>query len=239
MTAGTPSALPARSLSSLTEGAGVRWLYALHRVLSRISGGRAGVYPYLICAQPVSTPGAARLRASPGTEVRRAGPDDPLLSRSPRPAQELQRRLATGAECWVLSLNQDFGGHLWLSREAFDEDEVRCRYVLPGPDCVWDFDVYVPPALRHGRAMARLWQGVSDALASQGVVWSYSRISRFNAASARSHERLGARHVATVTFLVVGPLQLGFGGPLGIRMSLGRHSRPEVQLSVAMQPSEA
>ncbi|MCU0927174.1 MAG: hypothetical protein MUF44_14505, partial [Hydrogenophaga sp.] len=74
--------------------------------------------------------------------------------------------------------------------------------------CVWDYDVYVEPRLRLGRAMARLWRAVDDDLAARGVRWSFSRINRFNAASMRAHQRLGAVEIGRVMFSVVGSLQL-------------------------------
>jgi hypothetical protein len=222
----------ARGLSARADGWPARLMSLCHRALARLSGGRAGLYVYLLCAQPIGDPGGPRLRADPGASVRRIEPDDPLQADFPRPAAVQARRYAAGAECWALSLRGRFAGHIWIQRHAYDEDEVRCRYVLPGPECVWDFDVYVPPELRAGRALARLWQGVDDALAAQGVRWSCSRISLFNPASVRAHERLGARHVGTVGCLVLGPVQITLG-PHRPRLHIGSTAKPgpSVQIS--------
>ena len=120
-------------------------------------------------------------------------------------------------------------GHIWLARGRYDEDEVRCRYILPGPTTVWDYDVFVAPAFRATRAMARMWKGVSSALRIEGVMWTYSRISLFNAASVQTHEQLGARHLCTAVFLAIGPLQAAlFTRPLRLRLAMGRSAAPPV-----------
>jgi len=77
---------------------------------------------------------------------------------------------------------------------------------------VWDFDVFVVPRYRLGRTMARLWKAVDADLSAQGVQWSFSRISLFNAESMNSHARLGAVAVGHAIFLVAGKLQLSFSG---------------------------
>jgi hypothetical protein len=62
--------------------------------------------------------------------------------------------------------------------------------------------------LRFGRTLARLWLHVEQALASEGIRWSFSRISLFNSGSLSAHRRLGAVRRGTALFLVLGPAQL-------------------------------
>ena len=79
--------------------------------------------------------------------------------------------------------------------------------------------------------MARLWHGVNRALWDDGVRWSYSRISLYSRKSVQSHEKLGARGVGVVAFLVLGPLQLSLGPRRWhLRLSTGAHDIPVIHL---------
>jgi hypothetical protein len=190
-------------------GRSVAALYVLHRVLQRVSGGRAAIVPYVLVAQPVGNPALADVKPDASTVVRRITPDDPVVASFPRPAEVNAQRFADGSECYVAWVKGQFAGHIWIARGRYVEDEVRCVYEIADPvTCVWDYDVYVEPRLRLGRAMARLWRAVDDDLAARGVRWSFSRINRFNAASMRAHQRLGAVEIGRVMFSVVGSLQL-------------------------------
>jgi GNAT superfamily N-acetyltransferase len=190
---------------------GVALQYAVHRVLQKLSGGRAALVPYLLVAQPLVGADAAGPVAgrSSSTVVERAGPKHPAGSAFPRPPSIIEQRFADGAECHVALVKGEFAGYIWISRNRHVEDEVRCTWVLAEPAAsVWDHDVYVEPRFRLGRTMARLWQAVDETLHREGVRWTFSRISRFNSASIRSHQRLGARPVGTACFLRIGRLQL-------------------------------
>lgn len=205
-------------------------LYLAHRLLARVTGGRVRLVPYALVAQPIGPAAFASLRDDPKTAVRWVGPQDALAERFPRPAAVNGSRWQGGAECYAVQVGGAFAGHLWLSRGLHSEDEVRCDYRL-GPATVWDFDVYIAPAFRLGRTMARLWKGVNAALADQRVRWTLSRISLFNAASLKAHQRLGAVRLATAVFLVAGRLQLAFFtcAPF-VHVSLRAGQRPAVEL---------
>ena len=221
-----------RSLVTRHGGAAVAALYVLHRLLQTASGGRAGIVPYLLVAQPVGNPALRDVRPSPDTVVERVGATHPVVAEFPRPPQVVAQRFADGAECHVAFVKSGFGGHIWIARGVYVEDEVRCRFVIVEPASgVWDYDVYVPRRLRLGRTMGRLWKAVDDALAAEGVRWSYSRINRFSARSVQSHQRLGAVTVARVVFVVLGPLQLAFGGRgIGVQLHGPRGRGPEIRL---------
>lgn len=208
-------------------------LYLVHRVLQRISGGRAGVVPYALVAQPVGNPALAGVRPDPSTVVRRIDRDDPVIAEFPRPRSIIEQRFADGAECHVAWVKGRFAGYIWIARGRYVEDEVRCIYEIADPAGVWDYDVYVDPALRLGRTLARLWKCVDDSLAARGVSRSYSRINRFNAASARSHQRLGAQVLRSVCFLKLGALEIAFDRPWRARMSFGTGGGPRVQLTAS------
>lgn len=221
-----------RALVAEHGSAGLALLYGLHRLLQKTTGGRAAIVPYLLVAQPVGNSALASIKATPGFVVQRVGPDHPLLAAFPRPAEVNAQRFADGAECFAATVNGQFAGHIWIARYRYVEDEVRCVYEISDPALgVWDYDVYVEPRFRIGRTMGRLWKAVDDALAAEGVKWSFSRINRFNSASVKSHQRLGAVSVGRVTFGVVGSLQLGVGRALEVaHVSLLRNTVPHLQL---------
>lgn len=212
-------------------GAASTVLYLLDRLLSAASGGRAHVYRYLLVAQPIAA-GVAPLRPDARTRVEPAGPEHALASAFPRPAAVIRQRHADGAQCLVASHDEAFAGYLWWQRGHYDEDEVRCRFVLGEPDTsVWDFDVYVEPRFRLGRTMARLWDDAARRWHADGVRWSFSRISAFNAASIASHARMGLKPVGHAVFVVVGPWQLGlFSRPPHVHLALSASARPRVTL---------
>ncbi len=213
------------------EGLRVTLLHALHRALDKLSGGHAGIVSYLLVTQPLGRPGAPRLRPDPACEVGKAMERDEVCAAFPRPVAVNRRRWQQGAACYAARVRGRFAGTLWIQRERYAEDEVRCDFVLSRPaESCWDFDVYVEPEFRLGRTMARLWQRAEDDLVAEGVRWSFSRISRFNAASLRSHARLGARPVGSATFVVVGSWQLALLGRSGWAFSGPRGRRPEVVL---------
>ena len=91
---------------------------------------------------------------------------------------------------------------------------------------------------RLGRTMARLWKAVDDTLVAEGVRWSFSRINRFNTASVRSHQRLGARSIGSAVFLVLGPLQLALGGGKRLpSVSLGAGIGPQLRIHAPLPPA--
>lgn len=210
-------------------------LYVLHRLLQRLSGGRAAVLPYVLVAQPVGNPALADVKPDPTTVVRRIAPDDPVVASFPRPPEVSARRFAEGCECHVAWVKGQFAGYIWIAHDRYVEDEVRCVYEISDTATgVWDYDVYVEPRLRLGRTMARLWRAVDDELSARGVRWSFSRIDRFNAPSIRAHQRLGSHEIDRATFFVVGKLQ-AMRSPRGWHFSWTRESRPTLKIAHDVQ----
>jgi hypothetical protein len=190
-------------------GVALSALYVLDRLLRRLSGGLVRVVAYALYAQPIGAATRANVRDDASTVVRKVAPSDPVTAAFPRPAQVIRRRFASGSCCYVAKVKDEFAGFIWISRGRYEEDEVRCSYVLSAPKLsAWDFDVYVEPGLRLSRTLARLWKHVDAALAADGVKWSFSRISVFNNASVSAHQRLGAVKVGRASFILLGPLQL-------------------------------
>ncbi|MBK9363221.1 MAG: GNAT family N-acetyltransferase [Rubrivivax sp.] len=204
--------------------------YAAHRLLQRASGGRAAVVPYGLYAQPLGG-NAAALRPEPSTVVQQIDAGHPLNELLPRPAEVIARRHQQGDQCHVAVVKGQLAGTIWIARGHYDEDEVRCRYLLTEPAIsAWDYDVYVEPKYRLGRTMARLWSAVDRHLSDIGVCWSFSRISRFNTGSVSSHARLGAVEIGRATFVVLGSLQLAWWHANGQPLQWHLGGTPLVQL---------
>lgn len=188
-------------------------LFMLARLLGIISRGHIRLIRYYLVAQPVcptSAPLPTQLRGTNAeSSIQFCDHNAPELLQFPRPAHVIAQRFAKGHRCLRSTHRSRFSGYIWLARDYYDEDEVRCRYRLAEPaSSIWDYDVYVAPEFRIGRTFSRLWQHASQILAQEGVQWSFSRISAFNAESLRAHARLGATRVSSVTFMQIGPVQL-------------------------------
>lgn len=204
-------------------------LYLLGQTLQRATNGRAFIVRYHFVAQPVPRTPDKHARPSARSSVRKVTPTDPIVATFPRPASVIAQRFASGATCFVAENDGHFAGYLWIARDAYEEDEIRCRYEFsPTESCAWDFDVYVAPEYRIGRTFARLWDAANEHLSKAGVLWSLSRISAFNRASIAAHERLGISKLCAATFLTLGPLQVSF---LPGRTRMHLRSRPVIRLA--------
>lgn len=214
----SPSQLPAQTVlgkwRSLRQELGTaNALFSLaHRLLWRLSGERCRIERFVLVAQPVTDRQRVHAQRLKDVQLRWIGAGDPALAAMPRPMNVLRQRLDQGAHCLVAELHGQLIGFLWQSDLDFDEDVVRVRYQLPdlpaGQRASWDFDIYVAPEHRLGFVLGKLWDAADARMRAQGIAWSMSRISAFNQASLRSHQRLGARTLGPVSFVVLGPLQL-------------------------------
>jgi hypothetical protein len=118
-----------------------------------------------------------------------------------------EQRFDQGAVCVGAYRNDTLMGYVWFCFQQYVEDEARCVYILPA-FAAFDFDVYVFPEHRMGRAFAAVWYGATKYLTGIGVGVSFSRVARTNMLSRRSHTRLGARRVGEALFLKLGHLQI-------------------------------
>ncbi len=199
-------------LSALTTmGAVDGSLYLLGRVGAKLSAGRLRLVKYCVVAQPLGRPQPRPLRPDPHTHIDWVVAGDALCASFPRPPEVIERRFRSGARCLGAVVKGEFAGFIWLQTRRYEEDEVRCTYVLADPRAaVWDFDVYVAPKFRLGRTLARLWQAADERLAAEGFRWSISRISAFNPGSLATHRRLGTVEIDRLLFLRLGRHQLAF-----------------------------
>lgn len=183
-------------------------LYLASRSLTLLSGGHARLVRYQIVAQPVPSPSSTAKPSSIDVAIALAG--DALVTEFPRERSINIQRFDDGAICIAASKAGHFVGHIWLSLARYDDDEVRASYLLEPPEATaWDFDVHIEPEYRLSRAFQRLWDGAFDYLRSRGVTATISRISAFNPESLAAHRRLGAEQVASATFVILGPIQIG------------------------------
>lgn len=93
-------------------------------------------------------------------------------------------------------------GFIWFCFKTYEEDEVRCTYVLDEPEgSVFDFDLYVFPEHRMGIAFMAIWHGANAWLRERGVQYTFSRMTRFNQISRRSHAHLKSKRIGLAMFL--------------------------------------
>lgn len=207
------------------------FLYSANRAYTKTTG-RHILWRYVLVAQPV--PSKDRLSVSRGRtiEVRPLNPGDPTLTLLPITVQTIEHRLRQGAICLGAFKNDEIIGCIWLQFGAFDEDEVRCRFVpLPADETAWDFDVYVAPLHRGSLAFLRLWDSANAYLRARGIRWSMSRISAFNKISLTSHARMNACRLGTATYLRLGGCQIMISSlkPF-LHLSMRPASKPSVDL---------
>lgn len=216
-------------------------LYTLDRAFSSLSGGRCRFFKYYLVVQPVPAHPLAALPKSSRTRVYQALATDDIIQQVPRPAEVIARRFRDGAVCFVAETAGTLVGFIWIKLDRYDEDEVRCKYVLhPVGEVAWDFDAFVAPEFRMTRAFVQLWEAANEYLRRHGYHWTASRISAFNPTSLASHARFGAVHRHTALFLVVGPFQLVLLSlPPWVHMSARQASRPRLVLSAASKNAKS
>lgn len=186
-------------------------LYLLARALERTTRGRCRLIKYYFAVQPVPEGGPRTAERPAKTRIYEARPDDPIVAQFPRPPEVIAWRFRDGARCFVAELSGTLVGFIWFKHASYEEDEVRCQYVLaPARDIVWEFDVYLDPRFRMSRAFQQLWGAAHEFLRSAGYRWSAGRTSAFNAISLAAHRRLGPQTIAKAVFLLLGPLQVAF-----------------------------
>jgi len=181
-------------------------LYLLARGLAAITGRRWTLFRYRFVAQPIGDTPLILLRGA-DIEIRLPAAHEALPPDYPRPANVIGQRYAQGARALTAWRKGRLAGFLWLIQSAYQEDEVRVRYLLASPHTSWDFDVWVRPEERLGWVFRKLWEAARLDLRQRDIQWSCSRISAFNAASLRAHASMGAVNMGSATFLRCGAWQ--------------------------------
>ena len=198
--------------------------YALSRTAAALPGVLYRRYQ-LIAVPRAAMPAMPRghwVRALTHAEIRHLAPDLELDDAT------IGFRLRQDMTCLAAFRGERVVGVTWLTDQPFDEDEVMVRFVPP-PGAAWDTGLYIRPDDRGGRAFAALWAGTGEWLDGRGLGWSMSRITDYNDSSWRSHARMGARVVDTLTALRIGRQQWLVGArPSRLRIAPG--AQPPVLL---------
>lgn len=183
-------------------------LYLADRVLGALVPG-VKLYAYEMMAQPITDKPLLPASFARHLSHRLLQPGDPEIAAMPARDEIKAARFADGSVCLGVYMKDKLVGYIWFSRGRHLEDEVRCTYALePAAESVFDFDLVVLPEYRMGIGFAAVWQAANTYLRESGVRQSYSRLTRFNLASRRSHAHLGWRRVAAVAFLKIRGVEL-------------------------------
>jgi hypothetical protein len=189
-------------------GLGAGLLYATDRVLSSISP-RLRLHVYELMVQPISDKPLLRGSLGRQLEIREIQPGDPEIARMPVRPEIMAQRFVQRSVCLGAFRRDQFIGYMWFCFESYDEDEVRCRYRLhPVEQAVFDFDFYLFPEHRMGLGFVGLWNGANEYLTRRGIKYTFSRLTRFNLASRRSHQHLGWKVAGRALFLQAWRLEL-------------------------------
>lgn len=192
-------------------GPAAGFLYSIDRVLQSISP-RLRLYCYELMVQPIPEKPLIPERMTRTLEIREIRRGDPEVALMPAREDIKEARFAQGAVCLGAFQKGNFIAYMWFCSRQYDEDEVRCTYVLTSEnDSVFDFDLYIFPEHRMGLAFVGLWSGANAFLRARGVRYTFSRLTRFNLPSRRAHKHLGWRLVARTLFLQLWRLELLFG----------------------------
>lgn len=183
-------------------------LYVADRALRALSP-RLGLFVYELMAQPIPDKPVLSANLARKLSFAEIGPGHPALALMPVPASVIQARFNQKAVCLGTWRGEVLLGYIWLCFDRYLEDEVRCDYLIAqAPGSVFDFDLYILPEHRMGLAFAAVWHGANEYLRARGVRRSFSRLTRFNTASRRSHAHLKWRRVGRVLFLVAWRLEV-------------------------------
>jgi hypothetical protein len=214
-----------------TFGIALGWLYALDRLANRISSS-LGVYAYEFMVQPIREEPILPLAFAKRFEFREIHKADPIVEAMPARPEIKAARFEKGARCLAAFSKGSLLGYLWFCVGEYLEDEVRCRYRMVDRErSVFDFDLYIMPQYRLGVGFGATWHGANQYLWSQGVRYTFSRLSRFNVASRRSHDHLGWRSLGKAIFFKLWTVEVMFATlrPY-VWISFSPRSRPTLAL---------
>jgi hypothetical protein len=213
-------------------------LYTTGRVLAKISPGLR-LYFYEIMVQPIPEKPLIPARLTKNLEIREIKRGDPEVDLMPAQADIKETRFKQNAICLGAFQKGRFIGYMWFCSYAYEEDEVRCTFLLsPVKEAVFDFDFYLFPEHRMGLGFIGMWNGANKFLNSRGIKYTFSRLTRTNIASRRAHNHLGWKCVGRTLFLqawrvqfmaatIFPYLHLSFGNSGRVQLKL----RPDALLS--------
>jgi hypothetical protein len=204
-----PAELLKRLAAPFREFGGVAGtLYLLNRALRSLSP-RLGLYVYEFMVQPIGVGPLLPPNLTRHLSFEEIGRGHPDIAQMPAREEIKARRFEQGARCLGAYLKGRLIGYIWYATGRYEEDEVRCDYVLVDePASIFDFDLYVLPQYRLGVGFLGVWHGANECLAPRGVRYTFSRLTRFNVASRRAHAQLGWKRVGSGLFLQLWNVEL-------------------------------
>ncbi len=207
-------------------------LYAADRVLRSLSPG-LGLFVYELMVQPIDAEPKLPANFTKNLKFVEIGRGHPDLEKMPALQSIKESRFEQGAVCLGAYKKDKLIAYIWFSFDTYDEDEVRCTYELVEADCsVFDFDLYVMPEHRMGLGFMAIWHGANQYLNERGVKYTFSRLTRFNLASRRSHAHFGWRRVGQVIFLQAWRLEMMLANIFPyIGLSWSPRQRPRLRLT--------
>ncbi|MDP3085877.1 MAG: GNAT family N-acetyltransferase [Rubrivivax sp.] len=183
-------------------------LYLIDRMLRSVSP-RLGLFVYELMVQPIASKPMLPANLTKNLRFAEIGRGDPELALMPAREDIKAARFDQGARCLGTYRKDKLIGYIWFSFGHHEEDEVRCDYELTAREqSVFDFDLYVLPEHRMGIAFMAIWHGANEYLHQRGIRYTFSRLTRFNLASRRSHAHLGWRRVGQAVFLQAWAVEL-------------------------------
>jgi len=209
-------------------------VHICNRILNRLHLKQVAMYKYYITKQGVTSSPLLSFDKGRNIEVTEIGCGDPVSLQLGRPVAVIQDRFNQGGHCYAAFRKGEIAGYLWLNFGKYQEDEVRCTYVLsPFHKSAWDYDVYVFPKHRFSLTFPRLWEYANKAMLERGIENTYSRIAYCNIASLNSHQKLGSRVIGSIYFLRFFQMQLSLSTDFrpAITFSYNRLSFPNIHIS--------
>lgn len=214
-------------------------LYVVHRLLQRVSP-RCGLFVYDVTAQAITAKPLLPERWAKNLRYMEIPRDDPAIDAMPARAEIKRQRFEQGATCLGVYREEQLLGYIWYCFGRYDEDEVRFRYELTdGQRAVFDFDLYILPEYRMGIGFAAVLHSANQYLRSRGVDCSFSRLTRFNLASRRSHSHVGLVTVATTHCLQLGTVEIVLSSTsphIAITWSKGQRVSFKLSRHMVVQP---
>ncbi len=206
-------------------------LYSVDRLLAGLSR-RCRLHVYELMVQPITSHPLLARKFSAGLQIREIGCGDSEIKLMPVRPEVMDARLRQRATCLGAFRNEQLVAYMWFCPERYEEDEVRCTYMLePSERSVFDFDFYVFPEHRLGIAFVALWNGANSYLYARGIRYTFSRLTRFNLASRRAHRHLGWKRVGSAVFLQLWGLEAMFATlPPFVRLTIGNSRRVRLKL---------
>jgi hypothetical protein len=185
-------------------------LYVVDRLLRSLSP-RLGLYVYELMVQPITGKALLPPNLTKNLQFAEIGRGHPDIALMPAREDIKAQRFEQGARCLGVYRKGKLIGYIWFSFGQYEEDEVRCTYELVDvARSVFDFDLYVLPEHRMGIGFMAIWHGANEYLRERGVHYTFSRLTRFNVASRRSHAHLGWRCSGRAVFLKAWSLEAMF-----------------------------